>query len=131
MFFNNSPVVSIPSQKHLDVHLDEKLNFNEHMKEKIVKACQGISVIKELQNKLFTNALLTIYKSFKRPHLDCVDVVYDEPNNESFNGKLEKIQCNAASAITGAIKCTSRKKLYKELGLESLKCRRWLRRLIS
>ena len=131
MFFNNSPVVSIPSQKHLDVHLDEKLNFNEHMKEKIVEACQGISVIKELQNKLSTNALLTIYKSFKKPHLDCVDVVYDEPNNESFNGKLEKIQCNSALAITGAIKCTSRTKLYKELGLESLKCRRWLRRLIS
>ena len=39
------------------------------------------------------------------------------------------MQVNAALAITGAIKGTSQTKLYKELGLESLKFRRWFRRL--
>ena len=58
-----------------------------------------------------------------RPHLDYDDVVYDQPKNESFSGKLEEIQYNAALAITGGIKkSTSREKHYKELGLESLKC---------
>ena len=51
--------------------------------------------------------------------------------NESINIKLESIQYNAALAITGAIKGTSRSKLYKELGLESLKSRRTLRRLCA
>ena len=33
---------------------------------------------------------------------------------------MESIQCNAALAITDAIRGTSREKLYQELGLESL-----------
>ena len=82
-----------------------------------------ITLIQNLQNKFPRNALLTIYKSFIRPHLDYDDVVYDQPKNESFSGKLEEIQYNAALAITGVIKkSTSREKRYKELGLESLKC---------
>ena len=32
---------------------------------------------------------------------------------------MESIQCNAALAITDAIRGTSREKLYQELGLES------------
>ena len=35
--------------------------------------------------------------------------------------KLESIQYNAALAITGAIRGSSREKPYQELGLESLK----------
>lgn len=82
-----------------------------------------ITLIQNLQNKFPRNILLTIYKSFIRPHLDYDDVVYDQPKNESFSGKLEEIQYNAALAITGVIKkSTSREKRYKELGLESLKC---------
>ena len=69
------------------------------------------------------------YLPFIRSHQDNRDVVYDQPNNESFSVKLEKIQYNTALAITGIIKCTSREKLYKELGLEFLKCRGRLGRL--
>ena len=42
---------------------------------------------------------------------------------------MELIQYNAALAITGAIRGTSRKKLYQELGLESLCIRQWYRKL--
>ena len=38
-------------------------------------------------------------------------------------------QYKAALAITGAIQGTSQEKLLEELGLETLKSRRWLRRL--
>ena len=34
-----------------------------------------------------------------------------------------------ALTITGAIKVTSREKIYQELGLESLRARRWYKRL--
>ena len=47
----------------------------------------------------------------------------------SFQKKLETIQYNAALAITGAIRRTSREKVYSELGLESLQDRRWYRKL--
>ena len=90
----------------------------------IGKASKVIGVIKKLFKSLPRNALLTIYKSFVRPHLDYGDIVYDRPNNESFISKLEQVQYNAALAITGAIKCTSHSKLYIELGLESLESKR-------
>ena len=42
---------------------------------------------------------------------------------------MESIQYNAALAITSAIRSTSREKLYQEQGLESLRKRRWYRKL--
>ena len=90
---------------------------------------KGIGLLRKLQSILTRTSLLTIYKSFIRPHLDYGDVVYDQPSNDAFSNKLETVQYNAALAITGAIKGTSREKLYQELGLEYLQQRRWMRRL--
>ena len=121
VLFNNILVQRRTVQKHLGVYLDEKLNFNTHITEKIGKASKGIGVIKKLFKSLPRNALLTIYKSFVSPHLDYGDIAYDRHSNESFIRKLDQVQYNAALAITGAIKCTSRSKLHNELGLESWK----------
>ena len=43
--------------------------------------------------------------------------------------KIETVQYNTALAITGTIRGTSKEKLYQALGLESLKDKRWLRRM--
>ena len=75
--------------------------------------------------------LVTIYKAFVRPHLDYGDVLYDQAFNNSFHGKMESIQYNACLAMTGAIRGTSREKIYQELGLESLQLRRWYRKLFK
>ena len=83
----------------------------------------------ELQSILPRTSLLTIYKSFIRAHLDKDDVVSDEPSNDAFSNQWETVQYNAALAITGAIKKTSREELYQELGLEYLQQRRWMRRI--
>ena len=107
------------------------LNFESRLKEKCLKLDKGIGVIKKLQNILPRQALLTIYKSFVRPHLDYGDIIYDQPKNESFCQKLESHQYNAALAITRAIRGTSQTKIYQELGLESLKFRRYFRRLCT
>ena len=102
------------------------LNFSHHIKEKISR---GIGVIKKVQNNLCRQSLLTIYKSYIRHHLDYGNVVYGQLHNEPFCSKLESVQYNAAPAIIGAIHGTSQTKFYIELGLESLKARRWFRRL--
>ena len=129
VYFSNSPVTQSSSQKHLGIHLNEKLYFIYPIKEKISKANKDIGVIKKLNNTLPRKALLTLYKSFVRPHLDYGDIIYDQPNNESFCNIFETVQYNAALAITGSSQGTSKVKLYKEVGLESLKSRRWFRRL--
>ena len=50
--------------------------------------------MKRLSNLFPRNSLVTIYKSFIRPLLDYYDVIYYQPNNESYSNKLNnKIQC--------------------------------------
>ena len=127
IIFNTVPVARTTCQKHLGLYLDEKLSFYDHINAKISKANKGIGIIKRLSNTLPRNSLLTTYKSFIRPHLDYCDIIYGQPNNESFYTKIECIQYNAALATTGAIKGRSQSKLYKELGLGSFKFRRWSR----
>ena len=67
------------------------------------------------------SSLLTIYKSFVRPHLDYGDVIYDQTNNFSLSDKIESVLSNAVLAIAGAIRETSKEKLYPQLLLESLR----------
>ena len=61
--------------------------------------------------------LVTIYKSFIRPHLDYGDVIYDQPNNDLFSDKIEQLQYEACLANTGVIQGTSRECFYNEFGL--------------
>ena len=72
----------------------------------------------------------TIYKSFVMPHLDYGDLIYDQPDNEIFYQQIGSVQY-VFLAITGAIKKTSRLKLYNEIGLESLRFRPWFRKLCT
>ena len=65
-----------------------------------------------------------------RPLIDYGDVIYDQPQNESFCEKIGSVQYKAALAITGAIQGTSRDNIYQELGLNSLKSRRSYKRVV-
>ena len=115
--------------KHPGMYLDEILHFKMQIEIVLCKVNKRISVIKKLRHTLQRKSLLTIYKAFLRPHIDYGDIDYDRPSNESFNEKLESVQYKTALAITGAIQGTSRKKNFMVLGLESLKSRKWFRRL--
>ena len=126
---NNIQVEKVPYQKHLGLILDQKLNFKQHIDHAISKINKGITVIKKLRYSLPRKSLVTIYKAFLRPLIDYGDIIYDQPQNKSFSEKLEGVQYEAALAITGAIQGTSRDRIYQELGLESLKSRRWYKRL--
>ena len=57
-------------------------------------------------------------------------VIYDIPENETLINKLEKVQYQVCLAITGAFQGTSRKRLYRELGLECFQTRQWYRKMI-
>ena len=88
-----------------------------------------IGTIKKLSVSVPREALLTIYKSAIRPHLDYGYILYDKPGNQNFQNELEKVQYKPCLAITGAIQGTSRQKTYDELGLHTLIERRWRSRL--
>ena len=90
LLFNNSTVQQISSQKHLGIHLDEELTFKHHINKKINKANKGIGIIRKFNNILLRSSLLTIYRSFIRPHLNYGDVIYDQPENESSEVRLNR-----------------------------------------
>ena len=129
LFFNENIINSIPHQKHLGIILDQKLNFQEHINSILSKVNRSIGLLRKLNSVLSRSSLMTIYKSFIRPHLDYGDIIFDQAFNDSFHSKMESIQYKACLAITGAIQGSSKEKLYNELGLESLQSRRWMHKL--
>ena len=90
--------------------------FEKHIETVLCEINKTIGLIRKLQNLLPRSALITLYKAFVRPHLDYGDNLYDQARNESFHLKLESMQYNACLAIAGAIRGSSREKLYQELG---------------
>ena len=114
------------SQKHLlCVTLDRKLIFDKHLNNVLNKVNKTIRLLRKLQYLLPRSTLITLHKSFDRPHLDYGDILYDQTNGSSFHEKLESIQYNACQAIRGSLK----EKIYQELGFESLRVRRSYRRV--
>ena len=53
------------------------------------KAYFGVGKIKRLRDMLPQSSFINIYKSFIRSHIDYGDVIYDQPNNDSFTDKIE------------------------------------------
>ena len=112
--FNNTNVKQTAFQKHLGLIFDSQLSFEEHLKTIFSKVNKTIGVIRKLRNSSPRPSLMTLYKSFIRPHLDYGDIIYDQPFNNSFQYKIESIQYNACLAITGAIRGTSKERLYED-----------------
>ena len=83
------------------------------------------STLRKLYHYIPRDCLVTIYKSFIRPHLNYADVIFDKPSNATFSNRTESAQYNATLATTGTIRGTSR----KELGFTTVKERRCFRRL--
>ena len=132
IIFNDNKVQNSANQKHYDLILDEKLNFNDHITSKLTtknKLTSTLRTYEQLYHYIPRDSLVTIYKSFIRPHLDYADVKFDKRSNATFSDRLESAQYNAALATTGTIIGTAKEKLYQELGLETMKERRWFRRL--
>ena len=138
LFFNNIEVSKVNEHTHLGIILDSKLTFINHITEKIKIARKRISLIKYFSTSLPLRTLDQMYKLLVRPHFDYCDVIYHIPPLNGINGQLslnflmeriEKIQYQAALAVSGCWQGSNRNKLYEQLGWESLSDRRWHRRL--
>ena len=124
LMFNNNIANITNIHKHLGMIFDSKLSFDEHLKSVLGKISKTVGLLRKFQGILPRTSLITIYKSFARPHLDYGNIIYDQ-----IFIRIESIQNNAAIAITGAIRSTFFEKLYQELALVPLRSRRWLRKL--
>ena len=117
------------------------MSFKKHLDEKIIKARKNIAIIKHLSNVLPLKTLDQMYKALVRSHLDCCDIIYTiaptinpPPLLPIFNSlmeKLERVQCQAALAITGTWEGSICSKLNEELRWEILSDRRMSRRILQ
>ncbi|MEO1917916.1 MAG: reverse transcriptase family protein, partial [Candidatus Thioglobus sp.] len=118
LFFNGSAVVKANEQKHLGLILQSGLSFEKHISEKIIKAKKNVGILKHLSKFLPLKSLDQMYKALVRPHLDYCDIIYHIPSIihqpplgvtlNSLMMKVERIQYQAALAITGAWQGSSR-----------------------
>ena len=128
--FNGNKVKNSANQKHLGLILDEKLIFNDHITSKLTFVNKLTSTLRKLYHYIPRDSLVTIYKSFIRPHLCYADAITDKPSNATFCNRIESIQSiQCCFSKIGTIRGTSKKKLYREPGFETMKERRWFRRL--
>ena len=95
VYFNPNSVKQVPSQKHIGIYLDTKLNFQEHLNNVLSKVNKTTGLLSLLQAFLPRQFLVTVYKTFIRPHLDYGDIIYDQTYNDSFHQKMESVQYNA------------------------------------
>ena len=141
LIFNGSAVAKVNEQKHLGLILDSRLSFEKHLNEKIIKAKKNVGIIKHLSKFLPLKSLDQMYKTLVRPHLDYCDIIYHVPSHQSqaplgvtlnsLMEKVERIQYQAALAVSGTWRGSSRSKLYEELGWETLSDRRMCRRILQ
>ena len=113
----------VDEHKHLGLILDSKLSFVQHVNEKIKIARKSVGVLKYLSSYLPLRTLEIIYKLYTRSHFDYCDVIYHIPNSyniyTSSNSlhilmeSIERTQYQAALAITGTWRGSSRNKLYE------------------
>ena len=77
LYFNQNLVKLSSTHKHLRMVLDTKLDFSLHLKNIQNKVNKTIGLLRKLQDTLPRTSLITIFKSFIRPHLDYGDIIYD------------------------------------------------------
>ena len=92
LMFNGTSVTQSEIQKHLEMFLDSKLDFKEHIQNVFNKVSKTIELQRKLQKILPRPPLITIYKSFIRFYLGYGDIIYDQAYNVSFHQKMESIQ---------------------------------------
>ena len=81
LFFNGVPVSREGHTNHLGVYLDNQLNFSKHIRESILKATKGVSLLKYLSKYVSRRVLDLSYKLYVRPHLDYGDVIRGGSSN--------------------------------------------------
>ena len=129
LFFNGSTVSKANVHKHLGLNLDSKLSFVSHINEKINKAKKITGILKYLSQylplKTLTKCTRYLFVPISTTVMSSITFLISNPFESSITlntlmERIEKIQYQAALAITGTWQGTSRNKLYDELGWESL-----------
>ena len=91
LMFNNNDLTKCSYQKNLEIAPDSKLDLNIHIVQKIKKYDRIITFMRRLAVLLSRKSLLTIYKSYVRPHLNYGDIRREEPKHKNFKNTRKNL----------------------------------------
>jgi hypothetical protein len=126
---SNKDILEVKVHKHLGVHISNDGTWHHHIEYIKNKAWQRVNIMRKLKYNLDRKSLEVIYTSFIRPILEYSNILWDNCTNHEKH-ELEKIQHEAARIALGATKFISIHELYREIGWDSLNCRRKNQKLI-
>ena len=119
------PIERVSSVKYLGVLLDEHVTFDNHVNYIHQKASKKLGILYKAKDYLDRSTNILLHKSLILPHLDYCDTVYMNTTEGNLN-KLQLIQNVACRTILGADRYTNVKTMHNDLGLLTLKQRRFL-----
>ena len=82
------------TEKDIGVTIDNKLNFEKHMTEKVNKANSVLGVIRRSFEYLNKDSFIMLYKSLVRPHIEYANQIW-APYKQKHIDMLEKVQKRA------------------------------------
>ena len=107
VYIDNVIIKEVETHKHLGLTISEDGNWNEHVKNIMIKVSFRLSVFRRVKFKLKMSHLQTIYISFIRPLMEYGDIVWDNIT-DYLKQSLESLQLEPARIVTGATTLTSR-----------------------
>ena len=84
--------------KHLGVYLDSALSYSKHVKEVVLKAQKGVSLLKYLSKYVDSKVFNLSYKLHVRPHLDYGNIIYHNQRSDIMK-LIEQVQYKAALIV--------------------------------
>ena len=99
LLIDNVPIEQVDKTKFLDVVINSKLNWNDHITTLCTKISKNTDIIFKVRHNLHKNTVLLLYRSLIQPYLDYCNIIWAKGHSN----KLEKLfqkQKKALRAIT-------------------------------
>ena len=122
LHINNSPIENTNQQKDLGIIFDSKLDFNQHIHEKVSKANQILGIVRRSFKFLNYSSFLKLYKALVRNHLEYGVVIW-HPYKMKHIDLIESVQRRATRYLPG-LKTLPYEQRLKILKLPTLRYRR-------
>ena len=131
LFLHTTAIAEVNSHTHLGLTLSSDGKWEKQITNMISKTNYKLAALRKLKNSLDRHTLSRIYTSYIRPTMEYASIVWNNCTLLQSN-RLEQLQPEASRIVpvTGSVKGTKHKYLYKETGWLPLADRRHIFQLI-
>ena len=119
LIFNGVTIERVNLHRHLGVIFQSNLDWTAQINDICIKANRKLSVLRSVR-QLSRKTLDLLYKLTVRSLIDYSLPLFANNLKMTEIKRLENLQYRAAKVVTGALNSTSRKRLFEELGWETI-----------